>query len=98
MPEVVPARTHLLPELIALDDYRLSREWSWAALSAHMEEAGVPMSPRTLHHICRRAHEDATVRDITILKIRKFLTKKKVRITPELLQKPRPAARVALRP
>jgi len=88
--------TTLLPELAALDDYRLAKNWSWQELSDSMKHAGLYMSPRTLHHLCRRAHVDATIRDRTLIKIRKFIQRRRIRVdqTPG----PRPASHVALHP
>lgn len=86
----------LLPELAALDDYRLEHGWSWAALSAAMKKNGIVMSPRTLYHICRRAHEDATVRDITLLKVSRFIALNKIPVIKRRTAKKRPAAKVAL--
>ena len=87
--------THLLPELTAIDDYRIEHAWSWANLSDDMEKAGVEMSPRTLHHLCRRAHVDATVRMETLGKIRKYIARRRIRV-PRRVSARRPAARVAL--
>jgi len=85
----------LLPELIALDDYRLAHNWSWFDLALDMEKIGVQMSPRTLHYLCRRAHRDAMIRDLTLNKIRTFLKRKKIRV-PAKAKAQRPAVKVAL--
>jgi hypothetical protein len=69
----------LQPELLALDTYRLKHDWSWTQLADEMSKVGVHMSSRTLHYLCRRAHDDAQVRDRTLLKVRKFLKRKGVR-------------------
>jgi hypothetical protein len=89
----------LLPDLVAIDEYRLDHGWSWNDLSAEMKKVGVEMSPRTLYHICRRSHEDATCRDLTLRKIRLFIQKKRIRVdalSRKQLQQRRPASRVAL--
>jgi hypothetical protein len=87
----------LLPELTALDDYRLRHNWSWVTLSGEMAKAGTPVSARTLHSICRRAHADATLRDHTLINIRKFLQRKRVRVNTDTdAASPRLAARVSL--
>jgi len=63
----------LLPEIAELDAYRLEKDWTWEQLSAAMGRANIPMSPRTLHYLIKRAPADAKPLDRTLHKIRKFL-------------------------
>ena len=87
--------TVLLRELIALDIYRMDHGWTWQQLADDMDKAGIPQSPRTLHHLCRRTHPLSGVRDVTLRRIQRYLEKR--RIAYEHIKKDtRPAARTAL--
>ena len=61
------------PEYAELDAYRLSKDWTWAELSAAMGRAGITMPLRTLHYLLRQAPADAKPHDRTLYKIRQFL-------------------------
>lgn len=63
----------LLPELIALDDYRVRHDWSWRELAIDMTRAGVDCSPRTLHYLVKVAPPRARPLDRTLYKIRVYL-------------------------
>jgi hypothetical protein len=69
------------PELAELDAYRLDHDLTWAQLAAEMAKADLPMSPRTLHYLVKRAPVDAKPLDRTLHKIRVFLAKRYSRRT-----------------
>jgi hypothetical protein len=60
-------------ECTELNEYRLSRGWSWRELAAAMQAANpdLPISPRTLHYTLTQA--EASPHDTTVYKIRRFL-------------------------
>jgi len=91
---VTRAYDTLLPELVALDAYRLRHDFSWNDLAEEMTAANQPMSSRTLNYLCRRAPMNGMVRDRTLLKIRRFLRRKKVKVKYRNL--PRPSGHTAL--
>jgi hypothetical protein len=62
-----------LPECLELDAVRLQKNWTWAELAEQMKRVDLAMSPRTLHYIVKRMPPDATPRDRTLFRIRKFL-------------------------
>jgi hypothetical protein len=64
------------PELAELDAYRLDHDLTWDQLAQEMAKADLPMSPRTLHHLVKRAHPDTKPLDRTLHKIRVFLAKR----------------------
>jgi hypothetical protein len=68
----------LLPELVALDTYRVSHDLTWTDLARVMKSAGHPMPARTLHYLCRRSHQHARMLDRTLFKIRAFLKAKRI--------------------
>jgi hypothetical protein len=67
------------PEVAELDAYRLDHDLTWAQLAAEMARADLPMSPRTLHYLVKRAPPEARPLDRTLHKIRVFLAKRHAR-------------------
>lgn len=63
----------VLPELAALEGYRLDQDWTWTRLAANMAGAGQPVPMRTLHYLCKRAPAAHRPLDRTMHKIRKYL-------------------------
>lgn len=70
----------MLPEFEELDRLRLERDWTFAELAADMARVtGNRMVPRTLHYLCKRAPLDATPRDRTLHKVRRYLERARQR-------------------
>lgn len=69
---------NLLPELVAIEAYRVEHDLTWEELGAEMLAANCKVPSRTLNYLCKRAKLDAIVRDRTIYKIQNFLTVKGV--------------------
>ena len=64
----------MVPELERIEQYRLASDLTWAALSAEMRRANLPVAPNTLHRHVKRA-PDAGLNDRTLYKIRTFLAR-----------------------
>lgn len=67
-----------LPELTAIDQYRLRRDLTWKELSAELRRARLPVAMRTLHWAV--AHDAA--HDRTLYKVREFLKRKRIPMKP----------------
>lgn len=63
----------LLPELAALNAYRLGHDRTWQELSEDMALRGVSVPSRTLHYLLMRMPAGRQPRDRTLFKIRQFL-------------------------
>lgn len=67
---------NLLPELVAIEAYRVEHDLTWDDLGLELRAAECKVPTRTIHYLCKRAKLDALVLDRTIYKIQKFLTVK----------------------
>jgi hypothetical protein len=76
------AGVRLLPECAALAAVRLSHDWSWAKLSAAMDQADAYIAPRTLHYLLTQMPATAHPHDRTLHKIRRFLKAPQARLKP----------------
>lgn len=63
----------MIPELRALEAYRLDEDLGFPELARRMAKAGVPMSKRTLWYLIKERPAGSKPLDRTLYKIRKFL-------------------------
>lgn len=61
----------MLPEIKALRQLRLDKEWTWDRLSREMRAAGSVVSFKTLQRLC--TEPDAKLRELTLVRIQKYL-------------------------
>ena len=64
-------RPPLRPELEALRDLRLARDWSWRQLGDHLHDCGVNVSPHTLQRLMADPSRQPNER--TLYKLQRFL-------------------------
>lgn len=63
----------MLSEVRALEAIRLTRDWTFAELSAAMAKLDLYVSPRTLHYLVKEMPREAKPFDRTMFKLQKFL-------------------------